>query len=37
MPANKDYYCFKGSLTTPPCSEGVVWLIMKTPVTVSEG
>jgi carbonic anhydrase len=24
-----------GSLTTPPCSEGVAWFIMKTPIKVS--
>ena len=35
MPAQRDYYRFNGSLTTPPCSEGVVWLVLKQPVEVS--
>ena len=35
LPADRDYYRFNGSLTTPPCSEGVWWLVMKAPVTVS--
>lgn len=30
-----DYYRFDGSLTTPPCSEGVRWLVLKQPLTVS--
>lgn len=35
FPAQKHYYRFSGSLTTPPCTEGVRWLIMKQPVTLS--
>lgn len=36
MPENKAYYRFSGSLTTPPCSEGVRWLLMKNPLTASK-
>ena len=35
LPADHGYYTFPGSLTTPPCSEGVTWFVLKTPVTVS--
>ena len=35
LPADRRYYRFSGSLTTPPCSEGVRWLVMKQPVTAS--
>jgi len=37
LPASTAYYRFNGSLTTPPCSEGVRWLVLTEPVTVSAG
>ena len=36
LPSKRDYYRFNGSLTTPPCTEGVRWLVMKMPVPVSK-
>ena len=35
LPADRRYYSYMGSLTTPPCSEGVLWLVMQQPVPVS--
>ena len=35
LPENKDYYTFQGSLTTPPCSEGVTWFVLRNPVSVT--
>jgi carbonic anhydrase len=35
LPANKSYYSYAGSLTTPPCSEGVKWTVMTEPITIS--
>ncbi|MBS1145666.1 MAG: Carbonic anhydrase, eukaryotic [Proteobacteria bacterium] len=35
LPASRNYYTYMGSLTTPPCSEGVLWLVMKQPAQVS--
>ncbi|MCT4702045.1 carbonic anhydrase family protein [Enterobacteriaceae bacterium H20N1] len=36
LPKELSHYRFSGSLTTPPCSEGVRWLVMKHPVMLSE-
>lgn len=35
LPEARHYYTYMGSLTTPPCSEGVLWLVMKQPAGVS--
>ncbi len=35
LPARRTYYQYSGSLTTPPCSEGVNWMVMQDPVSVS--
>jgi carbonic anhydrase len=35
LPADRSYYTYMGSLTAPPCSEGVLWMVMKHPVPVS--
>ncbi|OYU42347.1 MAG: carbonate dehydratase, partial [Burkholderiales bacterium PBB4] len=36
LPKDQRYYQFMGSLTTPPCSEGVLWMVLKTPMTISK-
>ena len=35
LPKDRRYYTYMGSLTTPPCSEGVLWMVMQQPVTIS--
>ena len=36
LPKSKEYYRFNGSLTTPPCSEGVKWMVLAKPLTISK-
>jgi carbonic anhydrase len=35
LPADRRYYTYMGSLTTPPCSEGVRWVVMRSPVAAA--
>lgn len=35
LPGNRAYFTYMGSLTTPPCSEDVLWLVMREPVSVT--
>ena len=37
LPPERDYYRYDGSLTTPPCTEGVKWFVMARPVELSAG
>lgn len=37
LPASLGYYRYEGSLTSAPCTEGVVWLVLKSVGTVSSG
>lgn len=35
LPRDTAYYTYMGSVSAPPCTEGVKWFVLKTPVTVS--
>jgi carbonic anhydrase len=35
LPEDRRYYTYMGSLTTPPCSEGVLWMVLKQPAQLS--
>jgi carbonic anhydrase len=36
LPKSRKHYRYQGSLTTPPCTEGVHWIVMTQPVTVAD-
>lgn len=36
LPSEQDYYSFIGSLTTPPCTENVQWLVFSNPQQISQ-
>jgi carbonic anhydrase len=36
LPKSREHLRYVGSLTTPPCTEGVQWILMSEPVTVSD-
>jgi len=35
LPSDRSYYRYNGSLTTPPCSEGVDWFVLRKPIDLS--
>ena len=35
LPADKTFMTYEGSLTTPPCTEGITWYVMKAPIEAS--
>ena len=35
FPADRGYWTFAGSLTAPPCTEGVRWFVFENPITLS--
>jgi carbonic anhydrase len=35
LPGTEDFYVYSGSLTTPPCTEGVTWMVYSSPMSVS--
>lgn len=36
LPGDRAMFRYFGSLTTPPCSEGVNWMVLKTPIEASQ-
>lgn len=36
IPSKREFFTYSGSLTTPPCTEGVLWLVMKHPMHLTK-
>ena len=35
LPPTRNYFTYDGSLTTPPCTEGIQWFVLRDPLTAS--
>ena len=35
LPAGRGYYRYMGSLTTPPCTQGITWTLLQQPIEAS--
>ena len=36
LPTDTHHYTYSGSLTTPPCTEGVQWIVLKEPIHIAQ-
>jgi len=36
LPHNTRHFSYDGSLTTPPCTEGIRWIVLEEPITVAQ-
>ncbi len=36
LPHNTHHYSYSGSLTIPPCTEGVQWIVLQEPIHISQ-